>query len=163
MQDIKDIKLGSIVTDLQSGYEGTATARVELFSGNVQYAITPKAAKGAEKFPEQMNFDAATLKVKGKGISELAQEPQPTGIEIGDEVECILSGFKGVVSMKSTFMNGCVYFDVTKPENATKKQPAESMFISSTRLKLVKAKKITPIKASVKAPGGPSTRTMRAN
>jgi hypothetical protein len=160
---MEDIKLGSIIVDLQSGYEGTATARVELFSGNVQYTVTPSVKKGCEKFPEQVNFDAATVKLKGKGISALAQEPQPTGIAIGDEVECILSGFKGVASMKSTFMNGCVYFDVTKPENATKKQPAESMFISSTRLKLVKAKKVTPIKASVKAPGGPSTRAMRAN
>lgn len=160
---MEDIKLGSIIVDLQSGYEGTATARVELFSGNVQYTVTPSVKKGCEKFPEQVNFDAATVKVKGKGISALAQEPQPTGIAIGDEVECILSGFKGIASMKSTFMNGCVYFDVTKPENATKKQPAESMFISSTRLKLVKAKKVTPIKASVKAPGGPSTRAMRAN
>lgn len=160
---MEDIKLGSIIVDLQSGYEGTATARVELFSGNVQYTVTPSVKKGCEKFPEQVNFDAATVKLKGKGISALAQEPQPTGIAIGDEVECILSGFKGIASMKSTFMNGCVYFDVTKPENATKKQPAESMFISSTRLKLVKAKKVTPIKASVKAPGGPSTRAMRAN
>lgn len=160
---MEDIKLGSIIVDLQSGYEGTATARVELFSGNVQYTVTPSVKKGCEKFPEQVNFDAATVKLKGKGISALAQEPQPTGIAIGDEVECILSGFKGVASMKSTFMNGCVYFDVTKPENATKKRPAESMFISSTRLKLVKAKKVTPIKASVKAPGGPSTRAMRAN
>lgn len=160
---MEDIKLGSIIVDLQSGYEGTATARVELFSGNVQYTVTPSVKKGCEKFPEQVNFDAATVKVKGKGISALAQEPQPTGIAIGDEVECILSGFKGIASMKSTFMNGCVYFDVTKPENATKKQPAESMFISSTRLKLVKAKKVTPIKASVKAPGGPFTRAMRAN
>lgn len=160
---MEEIKLGSIIVDLQSGYEGTATARVELFSGNVQYTVTPSVKKGCEKFPEQVNFDAATVKLKGKGISALAQEPQPTGIAIGDEVECILSGFKGIASMKSTFMNGCVYFDVTKPENATKKQPAESMFISSTRLKLVKAKKVTPIKASVKAPGGPSTRAMRAN
>ena len=161
---MEDIKLGSLVTDLQSGYEGTATARIELFSGNVQYTITPKAAKGTEKFPEQVNFDAVTLKIKGKGISEMAQEPQSCTIAIGDEVECILTGFKGVVSMKSTFMNGCVYFDVLRPEGKGKKDgAAESMFISSTRLKLVKAKKVTPIKASIKAPGGPSTRAMRAN
>ena len=161
---MEDIKLGSIIVDLQSGYEGTATARVELFSGNVQYTVTPSVKKGCEKFPEQVNFDAATVKVKGKGISALAQEPQPTGIAIGDEVECILSGFKGIASMKSTFMNGCVYFDVLRPEGKGKKDgAAESMFISSTRLKLVKAKKVTPIKASIKAPGGPSTRAMRAN
>jgi hypothetical protein len=161
---MEEIKLGSLVTDLQSGYEGTATARIELFSGNIQYTITPKAAKGSEKFPEQVNFDAVTLKVKGKGISDLTQEPQPVGIAIGDEVQCILTGFKGVASMKSTFMNGCVYFDVLKPEGALKKDGnAESMFISSTRLKLVKAKKVTPIKASIKAPGGPNTRAMRAN
>lgn len=161
---MEDIKLGSIVTDLQSGYEGTATARVELFSGNIQYTVTPKASKSADKFPEQVNFDAATLKVKGKGISDLATEPQPVDVGIGDEVQCILTGFKGVISMKSTFMNGCVYFDVVSPEkNASKDGAAHSMFISSTRLKLVKAKKVTPIKASVKAPGGPSTRAMRAN
>lgn len=158
-----EIKLGSIVTDLQSGYEGTATARVELFSGNVQYTVTPKVKSGSEKFPEQVNFDAATLKVKGKGISELTTAPQACEINIGDEVQCIVSGFKGIASMKSTFMNGCIYFDVTKPENATKKTAAESCFISSTRLKIVKAKKVTPIKVSPKAPGGPNTRAMRAN
>lgn len=161
---MQDIALGSVVTDLASGLEGTAVARSDLFNGNVQYIVQPKAFKGADKLPEQWSMDSLTLKVKGKGISAQAVTPQHTDLQVGDEVQDIISGHKGVATAKTTYINGCVYFDVVKPSNEAKKIESTSMYLSCTRLTKVGKKRITPIVSAAEKPtGGPSTRAMRAN
>lgn len=161
--DTQHIALGSIVVDLASGFEGTAVSRSELFNGNVQYAVQPKAPKGADKLPEQWNFDAALLKVKAKGISDKATTPQATDIQVGDEVEDVISGHKGIVTNKVTFINGCVYMDVVKKGNDAKKIESTSMFMSCTRLKKLSKKPLAPIVPKGEKPtGGPTTRAMRA-
>lgn len=160
---MQDIKLGSIVTDLASGLEGTAVSRMDMFNGNVQYAVQPKALKGADKMPDPYNIDAATLKVKGKGISDNAVTPQTTDIVVGDEVEDIVSGHKGIAVAKVTFLNGCVYFDVVKKGNEAKKIESTVMFLTCTRWKKLSKKPLAPLVPKDEKPvGGPSTRAQRA-
>lgn len=158
------ITIGCVATDITSGFEGTVTSRNELFNGNVQFAVQPKAIKGAEKLPEAYSIDEVSLKFKSKGVSESAVAPQATDIKVGDEVEDIISGHKGIVTTKTTFLNGCVYFDVVKPANEAKKIESTAMFLSCTRLKKTSAKTVTPITVKGEKPtGGPSTRAQRAN
>jgi hypothetical protein len=161
---MSQITIGCVATDITSGFEGTVTSRNELFNGNVQFAVQPKAIKGAEKLPEAYSIDEVSLKYKSKGVSESAVKPQHTDIQIGDEVEDIISGHKGIAMTKTTFLNGCVYFDVIKKANEAKKIESTAMFISCTRLKKTSAKTVTPIVAKGEKPsGGPSTRAQRAN
>lgn len=161
---MSEIKLGCIAIDQASGFEGTVISKMEAFNGNVQYGIQPKAAKGADKLPEAWNFDAALVKFKSKGISDQATAPQATDIKVGDEVEDIISGHKGIASSKTTFLNGCVYFDVVKPANDAKKIESTAMFISCVRLKKVSKEPLKPIVPKNEKPtGGPSTRAQRAN
>ncbi len=160
---MSEIKLGCIAIDQASGFEGTVISKLEAFNGNVQYAIQPKAAKGADKLPEAWNFDAALVKFKAKGISDQATAPQSTDIQIGDEVEDIISGHKGIASSKTTFLNGCVYFDVASKGDAAKKIEATSMFVSCVRLKKISKTPLKPLVPQNEKPtGGPSSRAQRA-
>jgi len=159
----KQITLGCIAVDQASGFEGTVISKLEAFNGNVQYGLQPKAAKGADKLPEAWNFDAALVKYKAAGISAQATPAQATDIQVGDEVEDIISGHKGIASSKTTFLNGCVYFDVVKPANDAKKIESTAMFISCVRLKKVSKTTLAPIVPKGEKPtGGPSTRAHRA-
>lgn len=161
---MSEITIGCVATDITSGFEGTVTAKNELFNGNVQYSIQPKAIKGAEKLPEAYSIDEVSLKFKNKGVSENAVAPQHTDIKLGDEVEDIISGHKGIATTKTTFLNGCVYFDVQKKGNEAKKIESTAMFLSCTRLKKTAAKTLTPLVPKGEKPtGGPSTRAQRAN
>lgn len=161
---MEDIKLGCIATELSSGVEGTVISKLETFNGNVQYAIQPKAAKGENKLPDAWNFDAALVKYKGEGISNKATTPQATDIKVGDEVEDIISGHKGIATSKNTFINGCVFFNVESKGNAAKKIEASVMFISCVRLKKVSKETLKPLMPKGEKPtGGPNTRAMRAN
>ena len=158
------ITIGCVVIDLATGFEGTVTARNELFNGNLQFAVQPKATKSSEKLPDSFSFDAISLKFKDKGISEHAIKPQATDIEVGDEVEDIISGHKGIAIMKATFLNGCIYFDVVKKGDEAEKIESSSMFLSASRLKRITSKAVTPISTAGQKPtGGPTTRALRAN
>lgn len=161
---MSQITIGCVATDITSGFEGTVTSRNELFNGNVQFAVQPKAIKGAEKLPEAYSIDEVSLKFKNKGVSESAVKPQHTDIQVGDEVEDIISGHKGIAMTKTTFLNGCIYFDVVKKANEAKKIESTAMFLSCTRLKKTAVKTVTPIVPKGEKPsGGPSTRAQRAN
>lgn len=162
---MSEIKIGCVVTDITSGFEGTITSRNELFNGNVQFSVQPKAFKGAEKLPEAYSIDAVSLKFKSKGVSDQAVTPQATDIKLGDEVEDIISGHTGIAATKTTFLNGCIYFDVVKRSNEAKKIESTAMFLSCTRLKKTKAKTLAPLSPvkGEKPTGGPSTRAQRAN
>ena len=159
---MSEIKLGCIAIDQASGLEGTVISKLESFNGNVSYALQPKATKGADKLPEAWNFDGALVKYKGKGISDQSTPAQATDIQVGDEVEDIISGHIGIVASKTTFINGCVYFNVESKSNPAKKIEATAMFISCVRLKKMKVH-LKPIMPKGEKPtGGPSTRAMRA-
>ena len=160
---MSEIKIGCLVVDLASGLEGTVTSRVEMFNGNVQYGVQPKAFKGADKMPDPYSIDGAQLKYKGKGISDKASPAQATDIQLGDEVEDIISGHKGIASSKTTFLNGCVYFDVASKGDAAKKIEATSMFVSCVRLKKISKTPLKPLVPQNEKPtGGPSSRAQRA-
>lgn len=157
-----EITLGCIAVEQSSNVEGTVVSKNETFNGNTQYAIQPKAGKD-NKLPDAWNFDAALVKYKSKGISDQATPPQATDIQVGDEVEDIISGHKGIASSKTTFLNGCIFFNVESKGNALKKIDANVMFLSCVRLKKVSKATLKPLVPKGEKPtGGPATRAMRA-
>ncbi len=160
-----EITIGCVVTDLATGFEGVVTSSNEMFNGNIQYAVQPKATKGSEKLPDSFAFDAIGLRFKDKGISDSAVAPQFTDIRVGDEVEDIITGHKGIAVTKATFLNGCIYFDVVKKANEAEKIESTSMFLSASRLKKTLAEPVKPVTAvkGERPTGGPTTRALRAN
>ena len=60
------VQLGDLVRDWVTGYEGTATARVEYINGCIQYCIEPNDLQKGEPFPgfeSAPYIDAARLQV----------------------------------------------------------------------------------------------------
>jgi hypothetical protein len=155
-----DIKLGSVVTDMATGYTGTVTGRVEFLNGNIQYSVIPKAKAGVGEYPAGVNLDGAQLKVTGKGISDTEVLPQPTNIKLGEKIKDIITGMSGIVTSKTVFLNGCVYFLVSSID-PVKKIPLE-MFISLERVERVSSGVTAKLAKAEKPTGGPATRVMRA-
>lgn len=61
-----NIKLGSKVRDIITGFEGIATARVEYLNGCIQYCITPKSNDG--KYPDHQYIDHQQIEVVDDGV-----------------------------------------------------------------------------------------------
>lgn len=152
---MSEIKLGSQVRDIVTGYEGIAFQKVELLSGTSQIAVQPKCDKDG-KYQDGINIDEQTLEVIGAGISDRAVQPVQTHFALGQRVRDTVSGFEGTVVSKTTFLNGCVYFSVV-PEmsDLTEKtgRVPEGSFLSHNRLAAV-----APAPAETKrSTGGPMT------
>ncbi|AXQ68723.1 hypothetical protein HOU00_gp402 [Caulobacter phage CcrPW] len=107
-------RLGIEIRDPMSALKGFASARLEFMSGNIQYAIQPRPAKGdAEKVMDAHFIDYHLLEQIGVGYSDkLPEEDDTVTINIGDYVYDHVSGYRGIAVEKWTFANGCVYFAI---------------------------------------------------
>jgi len=71
--------------------------------------------------------------------------------ELGDELECKVTGFRGIATTRVDFLNGCTQYGLQpKVDKDGKKQ--DSVHIDQEQLKVVKAKKVDVKK---KKTGGP--------
>lgn len=156
------IVLGQIVRDMASGFTGTAVTRSELFNGNIQFGVQPRMGEGDTEFPDSLALDHHLLEVIDDGISERMTPPGPCAINVGDKVTDIVTGVKGVAVTKSVFLNGCIYFEVQPTKSRLAKLQPDRAFVDHTRLKVVKKSEAAP-KDTVRAPGGPVRRVLRAN
>ena len=68
-------------------------------------------------------------------------------IELGDKVECVYSGFVGIVTSKTEFINGCVQFGVIPKHQKSKGFiPPEAVDMDSQSLRIIKKGKKKIIK-----------------
>ena len=167
--------LGNVVRDMITGYQGIAASRTEMLGGNVQYAVQPRVPDGKpNEFPEGMNLDAQTLEFVEEGLANHVVAPPRNTVELGEEVEDIVTGLKGRAVNRVIFINGCVYYNI-QPEKETDKKTGLTVippreFLIQSRLKPVK-----PVPAAIvsnvaaqnlgreRAPGGPASRAQRAS
>lgn len=77
-----------------------------------------------------------------------------TIIELGDKVEDIYTGFKGIAVAKTEFINGCIQIEVLPKVDKDNKQ-AEPLGIDEKSLKVISKKK-KPVKK--KSTGGSYTK-----
>ena len=73
---MKDIKLGSKVTDKITGVSGIVDARIEYLNGCVQYNVRQRVNKKDGAVPKDVWVDEQQLQVVGKGVEI---ETKPTG------------------------------------------------------------------------------------
>jgi hypothetical protein len=86
-------------------------------------------------------------------------------VELGDEVKCKVTGFKGVVTMYSQCLTGCDRIVVQPPVNKEGKHP-DSMWLDTHAVTIIKKGKVKP--ESVREPielggrkGGPPAKYVR--
>lgn len=79
-------------------------------------------------------------------------------VELGDEVECKITGFRGIVNGVSQWLTGCDRVSVQAPMTKDGKY-GENYWIDEAVVKIIKKGKVKPnaVRDSVK-PGGPATR-----
>jgi len=172
---MNEIKLGSTVKDLISGFTGIAIQRLEQLNGNVQIAIQPKIAEGATAYPEAMFIDHHTLAVIDEGVSANMIEPEETMIELGQRVRDRATGFEGIATQRAIYINGCTGYSVVpkmREDGLINEVPSPS-WIDHNRLEVVgdglhadvpravveKDEKDAPTPTTVR-PGGPAQRVM---
>ncbi len=169
--------LGQIRRDACSGVEGTICARTEQFNGNVRYAVQPMKKKDELSMPEAYDIDQHLLDYIGPGISDRVTTPAVTSINLGDEVEHVITGFKGTAVTRTTYLNGCVHFVVQRKHNPAELIGGnpEGTYIECHFLKVTKAAKPVVVETekskkwpfggtpdvSTRAPGGPATKAYR--
>jgi hypothetical protein len=158
------ISLGQVVEDITTGYAGYATQRLDLLNGSVQYAVQP-AARVGEAYPDGANIDELILKVVSDGIIERCIPPAAAEIPLGSKVRDIATGLEGITIVRTTFINGCVYYTVAPKVYGAgpfKGHRTEESFIAQTRLKVVSVGISKVSKVAKRAPrGGPTTKLRR--
>ncbi len=113
------IKLGMTVRDPATNLVGQADMKCELLSGTTQYAIQPKG--DGKTIPERYYVDDFLLEFVDDGIS--ARVPTPDGNDpysLGEKLEDTVTGYTGIATQRSTFLNGCVHYHLQRSLADTK-------------------------------------------
>jgi hypothetical protein len=162
-----ELQLGQMMRDVISGFEGIAIQKVEKYNGNIMYALQPKAKSGEDGHPDAMVLDELMLDYVHDGVVERVTPVQREyDIVLGDMVEDIATGFKGIALEKVTFLNGCVFYAVLPKAVKTDilNNNSHASMIDAGRLEVCRKGGIAhllpepAILASGKSPGGPSHR-----
>lgn len=183
------LKLGCKAKTLIDGLEGIVMHRIEFFNGGVHLAVHTPGAKPGELGTETQ-IDIQSLDYIDEGISARVTQPKPganCGIELGNEVEDLMTGFSGTANRRDTSINGCVHYEVVprekkqKPEKTKLKKnakgqdvftisersrprwiPAERLGITGVGIAPISAKVTAENTAGEQAPPGPATVTVKA-
>ncbi|HEY4355973.1 MAG TPA: hypothetical protein VGN16_09515 [Acidobacteriaceae bacterium] len=154
----KSIILGCKAKDRVSGFSGIVTSHHEEFTGMIQWGITPPVDKKKPgEAPDGLTFDHEQVAYVGVGLNVKPKKFPQMGFKLGDEVEDRVSGYRGIATFRSDFMNGCTNVSVQakiKPGDEFKKGkgfPLQSLKRVGAGINDPKEAPITP------APkGGPS-------
>lgn len=103
-------ELGDTIREKITGFEGVAVGRHYFISGTVQYTIAPKKLDDKGSPVPIASFDWQHLELMERG--PLVTMPTLPEFELGDEVDDEITDFKGTVTSKSEFINGCVQYGV---------------------------------------------------
>ena len=68
-------------------------------------------------------------------------------INLGDEVECSITGFRGTAIAKTEHLNGCVQYDIVPKVNKDN-EVQETISIDEEQLKVINPKKLGKPKPS---------------
>lgn len=161
----KQLCLGQRMRDKVSGFIGVADVCTEFLTGNIQYSLVPPTPlkAGTAEAGKPKVFDAFQLEYVADHIEPIAP-PADTGIVLGEKVKDIVSGVTGIATLKSTFLNGCIYYTVV-PDVTDSPKDISEMFFEYARLKRVSAGVASAIakrkEDAAKPTGGPAHYTPR--
>ena len=113
-----EITLGCIAKDLSTGFQGVVINKTYFLNGNIQYSLQPPVKEAGGDIPSAYAIDYHTVEYVSEGISAkvpiVTQFPE---IELGNLVEDSVSGFRGVATMQTQYLNGCFAFHVVARMN----------------------------------------------
>lgn len=152
-----ELKLGQQMRDKVSGFTGIADARIEFMTGNVQYNLIRPVNKQGEP-SDGLSFDQHQLE-SIKTVLEPIAPSSGGSIKLGQKVKDIVTGAQGIATLRTTFLNGCVYVSVVTPDAVG--SPSTTLFTDAYRLERVSegivakiTKAVTSTEPGEKKPGG---------
>ncbi len=145
----KSPKLGQQARDTVTGYEGILIAEHEYVHGCKRWGIqAPMKADGT--IPEDRLVDEPQLEVtKTKRV--IVARAAKKFVKLGDEARDTVSGFKGIVMGRATFINGC-HRTGLYPKIDEKGKHVDSQWFDEPQLRTIKK---VPVKRETNS-GGPS-------
>ena len=151
------IKMGDLVKDRISGFEGVVVAVSEYLYNADRVCVRPNSLNEDGSLKDSNFFDNTSVDIIQKNSAIVVPAPSLNSIPFNylDTVKDKHSDFKGVVVAKITWINGCVRIGI-QPYYLEKCIPADECFLPYQQLKLVKKSKEVVIKPADEIPtGGP--------
>jgi hypothetical protein len=122
--------LGHKAKDIITGLEGVITAQAEFQFALARYELTPTKPNKDGTFVKPVWLDEPRLKVVNTFM--MPTQSVPT-VKFGVDVEDKISGFKGIVTGRYTFLNGCIRIEVT-PRTLKDGSPVDPEVFDEQRL-----------------------------
>ncbi len=108
----KAIKLGDVVRDNLTGFEGVATSLTTFISNCPQYGVCArKLDKDGKKIHAAFD-DVRVELVETTNISHLPPARPPVQVGLGDFVKCAITGLEGIVTSHTIYIDGCSHVAV---------------------------------------------------
>jgi hypothetical protein len=133
----KVIQLGDEAKDEITGFQGIVTTFHEKLHGMDQVGIQPPC--GADgKVPDAIAFDVSNVIVitKSKVSVTPLSDSDELEVSLGDTAIDPVNNLKGVITCRTTFINGCTQFTLVPSELKKDGERADVAYIPGPRLKL---------------------------
>ena len=154
MYENDKFKLGDILEDTITGFSGTAFCKSDHINGCRHYHLARKAENIVEHAYASVgvqNLDYQRLKFVKDGLKlpKVDHTWPEDGPNLGDEVECLLSGNKGIVVVTNSYLSGTKDIEIQAKYNKNKKDVnfPESRTSNITYVKVVKKAKSDIVKS----------------
>lgn len=107
------IPRGTTVKDKVTGITGIVVQYFQKIGGNTLMCIQPPMDKSGN-IPDAVFLDEFGLDIvkTKKVLPNVPPVDDSVTIQLGEEVEDMASGFRGIATSKTVHLNGCVYFGV---------------------------------------------------
>lgn len=162
---MSNIKLGFVAKDMVTGLRGVIICKAEHYGSANRWSLQLLSqGEGEKDYPNCYDIDEVQLKLDPEiQLCPLVEPVAPADYnptKFGEEAEDTVTGFKGIVTAKFTFLNGCVHYRLeAKP---TKEKPAESVAqnFPSIRIRRV-GTGVAVERPHAAMTGGPVTRSVK--
>lgn len=146
------MKIGDLIKDKISGYEGICIAHVIYMHNSDRYGLRSRELYEGKPV-ESVFFDEVQLEVVEENFMEVVPCEEPL-FNFGDEVKDTFTEFKGIVTAIAFWDTGCVRIGV-QAKALHDGIPVDETFAPQGQLKLVKAAKVAKVKKTEEKTGGP--------
>lgn len=123
---MEQIERGDLVKCKITGYKGICVARTDWLWSGTRWLVKSQYP-GKESEPASRGFDEHDLEIVAKRSVAPAPEADPR-FKLGDELQDSVTGFKGVATGVTTWLNGCVRWTITSRQMHEGKPVADENF-----------------------------------
>lgn len=144
------LSLGDTARDTISGFQGIVHGRHSFMSGTTCFSLAPTKLddKGLPGDPAMIDWQQLELVTPGPG-----EKPSDMPVfNFGDQVECMVTDFAGIVTSKHEYLNGCVNYGI-QPRKLTRDGDIAKTRTLNSQAMILKGRLADPLK--IPESGGP--------